>query len=92
VQSLDFSTALYEVKGGAKIARQGWNGKGLWVALSPGFKVGAERIFSEPIKRAVGDDLGVFRPYLMMRSVDGEFVPWIASQSDLLADDWEVVP
>ena len=32
-----------------------------------------------------------FRPYLMMRTADGEFVPWVASQSDLLADDWVTV-
>ena len=35
--------------------------------------------------------LCVFRPYLMMLTAQGDFVPWVASQSDLLADDWEVV-
>lgn len=30
------------------------------------------------------------RPYIYMRPVDGDLVPWVASQSDLLADDWEV--
>ena len=31
------------------------------------------------------------RPYLFMSPVDGELVPWVASQTDLLAEDWEVV-
>lgn len=31
------------------------------------------------------------RPYLYMRPVDGDLVPWVASQSDILADDWEVI-
>jgi hypothetical protein len=33
----------------------------------------------------------VFRPYLMIRTVDGSFVPWVISQTDALADDWGVV-
>jgi len=31
------------------------------------------------------------RPYLFMRPVDGDLVPWVASQTDLLADDWMIV-
>lgn len=90
---MDFGEALACVKDGEKIAREGWNGKGMWVVLSPGFVIGPERVFSESIRdelRARGED-GTFRPYLMMCTVDGEFVPWVASQTDLLADDWEVV-
>lgn len=30
------------------------------------------------------------RPYLFIRTADGELVPWVASQADLLADDWHV--
>lgn len=30
-------------------------------------------------------------PYIFMRTVDGAYVPWVASQTDLLADDWETV-
>jgi hypothetical protein len=33
-----------------------------------------------------------FLPYLMMRTADGAFVPWLASQTDVLADDWVAMP
>ena len=36
------------------------------------------------------DNSKMRRPYLFMRPVDGGLVPWVASQSDLLADDWLV--
>jgi Protein of unknown function (DUF2829) len=91
MKSCDFSWALRELKHGYKISRHGWNGKDMWVTFSPGFTLTSDRIFSEAIKKEVGSDEGVFRPYLMMRTVDGEFVPWVASQSDLLAEDWFLV-
>lgn len=89
---MNFGAALSALKNDARVARAGWNGRGMWVALSPGFEIGSDRIFSTPIRADVelsGRD-GVFRPYLMMKTVDGEFVPWLASQSDLLAEDWFV--
>lgn len=91
---MNFGDALDELKDGEKVTRSGWNGKDMYVALSPGFELTADRVFSRPIadeivRRAAG--LGVFRSYLMMRTADGEFVPWVASQTDLLAEDWEVV-
>ena len=90
---MDFGAALTDLRDGLRVARAGWNGKGMWIALSPGFELPAAAVFSEPIAEEItaqGTD-GVFRPYLMMRTVDGEFVPWVASQTDVLADDWERV-
>lgn len=87
---MNFGQALDSLKLGAKVTREGWNGAGLWVALSPGFELPADRVFSEPIQEEIGTGTGVFRPYLMMRTVDGEFVPWVATQSDLLCDDWTI--
>lgn len=89
---MNFGDALTELRHGSRVSRSGWNGKDMWVALSPGFTLGPDRVFSLAIREAVeqtGQD-GVFRPYLTMRTVDGEFVPWVASQSDLLAGDWFV--
>jgi hypothetical protein len=87
---MDFGQALTALKDSSKVTREGWNGKDMWVALSPGFSLGPDRVFSPAVREAVeqaGHD-GVFRSYLMMRTVDGEFVPWVASQTDLLAEDW----
>jgi hypothetical protein len=89
---MDFGQALAAVKAGSKIARQGWNGKNMFVVFQPGYPDGIA------INRNTAEATGIpegtvcsFRPYLMMRTVDGEFVPWVASQSDLLADDWQAV-
>jgi hypothetical protein len=88
---LNFGDALEILKAGGKVTRKNWNGAGMWVALSPGFELRADRIYSDPIAEFVGSGRGVFRAYLMMKTVDDEFVPWVASQTDLLAEDWEEV-
>jgi Protein of unknown function (DUF2829) len=85
---MDFSEALAACKAGGKITRSGWNGADQWVAMSPGFELHADRIFSAPVKEHVGSGTGQFAPYLMIHNAQGVFVPWVASQGDLLAGDW----
>jgi hypothetical protein len=72
---MDFGQALLELKDGVRVARDGWNGKDMYVEL---------QVPDEQSKMR--------RPYLFMRPVDGDLVPWVASQSDILADDWVSVP
>ena len=89
---MDFSAALAECKYGQKIARDGWNGKDMYVVLQPGYPqgIGINRNTAE----ATGIPEGTvksFRPYLMIYTAQGDFVPWVASQTDLLADDWQTV-
>lgn len=86
---MDFGTALAFVKEGDRITREGWNGKGMYVVFQKGYPDGIA------INKNTADATGVaegtvciFRPYLMMRTADGSFVPWVASQTDLLAEDW----
>lgn len=66
-----FGWALDELKAGFKVARQGWNGKGMWLAL---------QVPDEHSKMTL--------PYIYMRTAHGNLVPWLASQTDLLAVDW----
>lgn len=87
-RNMGFGGALVALKEAGKVARSGWNGAGMYVALSPGFELPAGRVYSLPVREEIADGTGVFRPYLIMRTVDGEFVPWVASQTDLLANDW----
>lgn len=89
---MSFSAALQLVKAGAKIARTGWNGKNMYIFYQRGYPEGI------PINKNTAEATGLpegrvcrFRPYLMMCTADGSFVPWFASQSDLLEDDWVVV-
>ena len=77
--------AVEQLKLGGKVFRYGWNGKGMFLYYAPGFAPGGEfNIHSGGFKTTV------FRPYVAMKTTDGEVVPWVCSQSDLLANDWEV--
>lgn len=89
---MNFSEALSQCKSGSKIQREGWNGKGLWVVFQKGYPDGIA------INKNTADATGIpegtickFRPYLMMCTVQGDFVPWLASQTDILADDWTIL-
>lgn len=89
---MDFGKALWELRQGRRAARTGWNGKDMYVVFQPGYPNGIE--INQNTAAAIGQPVGTvcfFRPYLMMRTVDGEFVPWVASQTDLLAGDWVTV-
>lgn len=84
-----FSEALVAVKNGAKIARQGWNGKGMFVVYQKGYPDGIA--INKNTSEATGipeGEVRKFLPYLMMCTAAGDFVPWLASQSDILSNDW----
>lgn len=88
--ALDFGWALDELREGRRVARAGWNGKGMYVCLQAGYPDGIK--INTNTAKATGLPEGVtcrFLPYLMLRTVDGAFVPWLASQTDMLAEDWQ---
>ena len=90
---MDFGAALTVLKSGGKVARRGWDSWGTFVAHQAGYPDGIA--INANTARATGIAEGTvccFRPYLMMFTAHGDFVPWVASQSDLLAEDWELVP
>jgi hypothetical protein len=87
--TLDFSDALVWLKAGQKIARTGWNGKGMFLFLVPGSSFKPNR---EPMLSFFGADAEVsYHDHIDMKTAQGDVVPWVASQTDLLADDWELV-
>lgn len=73
-QTYTFGVAIEELKKGKKVAREGWNGKGMFLEL---------QVPDEHSKMR--------RPYIYMSPVDGLLVPWLASQTDMLAEDWVIV-
>ena len=88
----DFGWALQALKDGNKIARSGWNGKGMWLVYQKGYPDGIA--INANTSEATGLAEGTvcrFRPYILMYTAQGDFVPWLASQSDLLANDWTIV-
>ncbi|MGN0998657.1 MAG: DUF2829 domain-containing protein [Faecousia sp.] len=89
---MSFGLAIEAAKMGMKISRKGWNGKGMWVIYRTGYPDGI------PCNKNTADAVGIpegtlfkVRPYLQMKCVDGSFQMWLASQSDILADDWYIV-
>jgi hypothetical protein len=100
-----FGLALHYLRAGRRVAREGWNGKAMWVALTPGSTVpvgkahagaashrAAELIRGAPdLYAAEGQKLTIL-PHLDMRAADGSLViGWLASQTDILAEDWMVL-
>lgn len=85
--SLSFSHALEAAKRGAKIARKGWNGKNQYVFLAKDLEFHTEadlREFEE-------HDIFVHDALAIKTSADQIQIGWLASQSDMLSDDWLVV-
>lgn len=84
---MNFSDALNLIKSGKRVQRAGWNGKGMFVFLVPGsiFKVNRE-----PLLSILGEGTEVrYHGHIDMKTADGMIVPWLASQTDLLAEDWQ---
>lgn len=80
---LTFGQALEVLKAGGRVARLGWNGKGMWLALVQGYDY-----------NPIANDAAVYAlgcqklPWIGMKTADDCFVPWLASQTDMLAADW----
>lgn len=86
---MNFSDALIHIKSGSRMKREGWNGANMWVYLVPGstFTVAADRPIGKAAPELVGQTVA-YRGHIDMKTVDGSHVPWVASQTDLLAEDW----
>ena len=86
---MNFGLAIEAAKKGAKITRRGWNGKGMFLYYVPEGRYPARTDAAKSIATADGKvDYGA---YIAMKTAQGNVVPWLASQTDILADDWEVV-
>lgn len=88
---MNIGEAVVALKDGKKVAREGWNGKGMWLCFMPGVTI-AEGIVNGRTKKFVpAGDLNV-GGYIVMWTAQGVWQPgWLASQPDLLAEDWVVV-
>lgn len=87
VEQFNFSEALKRLKDGIRVCREGWNGKGMYIFFNPGSRV----VVSEGRPLAACFPVGTpieMSPYIMMKTADNKCVPWLCSQTDLLADDW----
>lgn len=92
---LPFGLAIEALKKGLRVARAGWNGKGMWLAYSPGVSdLPAEKFWAGPNRDHAIQQGGTAHvlPCITMKTATGEILMgWLASQSDMLADDWMIV-
>jgi len=82
----DFSEALKRLKQGQKLCRSGWNAKRQYVYHVPANSYPA---ITEVAKEEFGD-MVPYNAYLAIKTVQDTVAPWLASQTDVLAEDWEI--
>jgi len=88
----DFGMALVALKRGKAVARKGWNGKGMFLTLQNGSEVDGKDMRNEPAKFYYGNSRVKICPHIDMKAADGSYVVgWLASQTDMLAEDWLIV-
>lgn len=88
---LSFGAAVSRLKSGQLVARTGWNGKGMFIYLVPENSYPVERNNLKTMGGVFPNDLVPYQPYIAMKTAQNTVVPWLASQSDVLAEDWRVV-
>lgn len=87
---LTFGLAIEALKKGHKVARAGWNGKGMFLFLVPGSTFQVSRA---PLLGIYPEGTTInYCPHIDMKTADEKVVPWLASQTDVLAEDWAIVP
>ena len=80
-ETFDFGEALKRLKSGERVARIGWNGKGMWLILIPIGALSTSSTYPFEMQACIG-----------MKTVDNKMQPgWLASQVDMLAEDWVLV-
>lgn len=100
MENRDFGWALKQLKAGKRVRREGWNGKGMWIALTPGSAIktsearaGATKMLADDLEShpALKDDTKpiTIHGHIDMKAADGTIViGWLASQTDVLSEDW----
>lgn len=86
-----FERALGALKAGYRVQRAGWNGKGMWIRLNVHGSIVNLRVGERDEGLRVDWPSLPRLPYIEMKTATDELVPWLASQTDLLAGDWSVI-
>jgi hypothetical protein len=86
---MDFGDAIRALKDGAKVARQGWNGKDMFIFLVQGSRFAVNRA---PLLGIYPEGTIIdYHAHIDMKTAQGYIVPWLASQADMLSEDWTIV-
>lgn len=83
---MTFSEALQNLKDGKRVSRSGWNGNGMFIFLVPGSKFKVNR---PPLLGIYPEGTEIdYHAHIDMKTANGQIVPWLCSQTDMLANDW----
>lgn len=82
VTGLSYGAAIEALERGERVMRAGWNGKNMWLILieADQYELRAWKYFNATEQL----------PFIAMKTADNKIVPWLASQTDMLAKDWAV--
>ena len=86
---MNFGKVIEALKQGKKVTRAGWNGKGMFLYYVSEGKYPAKMEVAKEI--ADEDGLVSYGAYIAMKTAHGNVVPWLASQTDMLSEDWEII-
>lgn len=90
---MNFGQALEALKNGAYVTRKGWNGKNMFLWLKPGTIVREELCHDPTLLKLARENGGTVEalPTICMKTADNKVLTgWIASQTDILSNDWEI--
>jgi hypothetical protein len=95
-ENLNFGQAIEAMKQGKRVARTGWNGKGMFVYLLPASNMPVSSITDETPKQMIEEkifnDTVDFLPAIRMFTADKKILTgWLASQTDMLSEDWYIL-
>lgn len=84
---MTFGQAIEALKAGQRVARVGWNGKGMWLYHVPENSYAA---VTDAARAEFGEEVP-YGAYIAMKTAQNNVVPWLASQTDMLSEDWQIV-
>jgi hypothetical protein len=94
MENLTFGAAIEALKQGKKVTRDGWNGKGMYLWLKPATTIKAEWCKDTMLKEIVDSNGGEAEALgiICMKTADNKILTgWLASQTDMLSEDWLII-
>ena len=91
---MNFGQAIEQLRLGAKVQRAGWNGKNMYIflATSDADSIARTSGIRQEIEKLAAEDPQCVQTCFVMKNAKGRLVPgWLASQEDMLANDWAIV-
>lgn len=87
----DFGEAIKALENGKKVCREGWNGKNMFLYYVPANSYPASGNSFGTMKGVFENDMVPYGAYIAMKTAQNNVVPWLASQTDVLAKDWIIL-